>query len=88
MDDCHFGQEKKKHHKIDQKNIGESEERLGERFFVCLFVCSLVVVAGGRVTVGGRRGRMCLCSVVVVVVATALLQSCINQQHDQTFPLL
>jgi hypothetical protein len=28
----------KKHHKIDQKNIGESEERLGERLFVCLFV--------------------------------------------------
>jgi hypothetical protein len=26
MDDCHFGQ-KKKNHKIDQKNIGEIEER-------------------------------------------------------------
>jgi hypothetical protein len=36
MDDCHFGQ--KKIHKINQNNIGESEERLGERLFVCLFV--------------------------------------------------
>lgn len=37
-----------------------------------MFVCSLVVVAGGRVTVVGRGGRMCLFS-VFVVVATALL---------------
>jgi len=40
--------------------------------FVRSFVRSFVVVAGGRVTVGERGGRMCLCS-VVVVVATALL---------------
>jgi hypothetical protein len=72
MDDCHFGQ--KKITKLTKKTLEKVKRDRGALvcLFVCSFVRSLVVVAGGRVTVGEREGRMCLCS-VVVVVATALL---------------
>jgi hypothetical protein len=73
MDNCHFGQ-KKNITKLTKKTLEKVKRDRGALvcLFVCSFVRSLVVVAGGRVTVGEREGRMCLCS-VVVVVATALL---------------